>query len=1042
MTKSFFNKFRKLQNPRNSSFYKHFSDIFSFRFLKNHAFFFNKRPFLSLIVAKEVFTFVLYSNTLLNHQKMLKKTSQARFNGKLQNLLFTLLLMAGLAFPLSSAYGQGWERHYGTIGDDLGQAVIQTKDLGFLGVGFSNRVAVEKNFDVYAVKTDVDGKELWSRFYNEGLTDHGYDVLATVDNGYLIVGDTRMNDQANSNVLLVRIDDDGRKIWSKQFGASDDETGYRIIPTTKSGGYLIVGTSTNTTTSNSDIFILKIDANGNEVWSKTLGTNGKDAGRAVIEVADGYLVAGSAFNAQNNSIDFYLLKIDFAGNKNWDKFFGENEIDEGHSILATNDGNFAIAGSTGAISDIQLIKVNGSGGLIWNKTFGGALGDAGFEMIKASNGDLLIAGITEISSSNTDAYVLRVDSNGNRVWSTTIGRSSHIDWAQGLAFTHNNGFIVIGNNAQFGTLINDLTLIKLSSEGTVSTNRVRGRVFADNNDCIYTADEKGLSGWMIRAASATKTYYATTNSEGYYDLELDKGVYSVSLIVKSPYWNACIAAYNVNFTNTYDTLVRNFPVLQAVQCPLIEIDVSAPMVQTCAKVTYTVNYCNIGVTKAISPSIHIILDNKLSLTGASIPWSFNKDSLYIFEVKELDQQQCDLFTFTAIADCKAITGQAYMVSARVLPDSSCITPSTQWDRSSIQVNGYCDGDSVRFKVENKGVGDMKKPVNFIVIEDHIMFNSPAPIQLRANENKSINIKATGATYRLSSEQSVGHPGKSIPTIAVEGCTTGNSISTGFVTEFHEDEANVFLSKDVQESITNSDYILFRGYPKGYFRDGKFLIPANTDLEYHVFFRNTTADTIRQLVIRDTLPAALNIGTLTAGSSSHPYHHEVYGSGVLKITFENIQLLPDGSTNSFGFVKFKLSQKPDNPAGTEIPNSAAVFFANKAPVNTTKLVHVVGKGNSAVDFMQIITDAIGPEVAGVKVEVRPNPVSASAEFEVKESSFNRLELDVFDLNGRMVRNEQSTGNVLRFWRNDIPTGMYAYRFTGDGKLLGTGKLIIR
>ncbi len=1005
-------------------------------------FIFNKRTFLSLISRKEVFTFVRYSNTFLKHQFMRRKTSHASSFSRFPNLLSIVLLTAALLTCSSALVGQGWEKHYGTTGDDLGHAVIQTKDLGFLAVGFSNRLVSDKNFDVYVVKTDVDGTELWSRFFNDGLTDLGYGVIQTPDNGFLLVGDTRLTEQSNSNVLLIKLDAFGNKIWSKQFGGSNDDSGFRIIPTVRSGGYLIVGSTSSFGAGSSDVLLIKLDANGNEVWTEVHGTAGKDAGRAVIEVSDGYLVTGHAFNAANNSSDLYLLKADFAGKKVWDKFFGTSQIDEGHSLVQMNDGNFAIAGFTGAVSDVYLVKVNPSGGLIWQKNFGNSMGDAGFDMVKASNGDLVISGITEINPTNTDAYLLRVDAAGNKIWSTNIGRGSHVDWGQGLAATHDGGFVVVGYNSQFGTLINDLTLIKTGGQGTVFTNRVKGKVFIDNNDCIYSAGEEGLTNWIIRATSSTKTYFGSTDASGNYDIELDKGSYSVSLLPRNAYWNACIAAYNVNFNNEYDTLIRHFPVIKAVQCPLLEIDVSAPVVQACSKVNYVVSYCNTGVTRAGTPSVHIILDKKLTLTGASIPWGSRKDSLYIFSIPALEPQQCGQFTFTATADCLGPAGQTYSVQARILPDTICLPASAQWDRSSIAVNGYCDKDSVRFRIQNRGIGDMQQPLNFIVIEDHIMLRAPTQFQLRSGQEQAVNLRASGSTYRLISDQSPNHPGRSLPTVAVEGCTTGSAISTGFVTAFQENENEPFISIDAQEERTTTDYILLRGYPKGHFRDGKFLIPANTDLEYQIYFRNNSPDTIRRLVIIDTLPASLNLATITAGASTHPYSYEVYGTGVLKIAFNNVQLLPDGSTNSSGFVKFKVSQKPDNPPGTEIPNSAAIFFESKAPVKTANLLHIVGKGKGLIDFIQIITDVREPEVTGVELNVWPNPFDAAVEFEAKSSFFNRLELILYDLQGSMVRREVGSGNALRMYRNALPAGIYAYQFKGDGKLLGTGKLIVR
>jgi uncharacterized repeat protein (TIGR01451 family) len=260
-----------------------------------------------------------------------------------------------------------------------------------------------------------------------------------------------------------------------------------------------------------------------------------------------------------------------------------------------------------------------------------------------------------------------------------------------------------------------------------------------------------------------------------------------------------------------------------------------------------------------------------------------------------------------------------------------------------------------------------------------------------------------------------------------------------VTQIQEDENDPFVSVDVQESISSTDYILLRGYPKGYLKNGQNLIPANSDIEYHIFFQNAGTDTITRLVIRDTLPASLDLATVVAGASSHPYEFEVYSNGVLKFTFDDIHLLPDGSAASQGFVKFKVSQKPNNPAGTEIPNSAAVFLGYDAPVQTAVYTHIVG-GDSLLSFIEVISDTKEPEIPGVKVSAFPNPFASAVEFEVEGREFQTLTICVFDIYGRLVRREEASGNHLRLHRDKLPSGVYTYRLEANGLLLNAGKII--
>ena len=155
---------------------------------------------------------------------------------------------------------------------------------------------------------------------------------------------------------------------------------------------------------------------------------------------------------------------------------------------------------------------------------------------------------------------------------------------------------------------------------------------------------------------------------------------------------------------------------------------------------------------------------------------------------------------------------------------------------------------------------------------------------------------------------------------VEGCTQEGQeeYTTGQVTQFPENDQDPYVDIDVQEILsTLGTANILIGHPKGY-QDS--IITTNTDIEYTVLFANTESDTLNRLVIRDTLPEELDLATLAAGPASHPYTFEVYNSGVLKITFNDLNLIPADSsgseTDSRGYVKFTLSQKPKNASFTK------------------------------------------------------------------------------------------------------------------------------
>ena len=1002
-------------------------------------FFFNKCQFLSLFSQRDVFTFVSSIENDSPHQPMTQIKVHIPLSCQMLFKWSRLLLTLATVLLCATSYGQGWEKYFGSNFDEEGHSIIQTRNGDYIIAGFTQGFGAG-NTAIYAVRTDVDGRKIWERAYDEGFITRGYSIIETDDNAYLIVGEIINVPQIiEKNVFLIKINDRGDVLWKKQYGGPENDSGQDIIRSEQDGGFLIVGKTASSGNGGDDIYLIKIDANGTQQWSKTYGTSENDAGLGAVETADGYLITGSAFNTNNGSSDIYLMKIDFSGNEIWgNQFFGTTEFDEGHSIVATSDGNFAIAGQYD--QDAFLLKVSPVGNETWLKTYGGSFGAEAFDVISTFNGDLVFTGVIEITEQNNDAFLVRYDIDGNEVWNKIIGRSFSFDWSNSLIQTADKGFATAGYNALDIGLIffNDITFLKANADGDVYTNTLSGKVFIDDNeDCTFN-DEVGLNEWIVTAKSATNTFFGTSDTDGNYEIILDTGIYAVTIFTKNPYWESCVTGYNVTYSSQYDTLTRNFPILRNTLCPLLEVDVSAPIAQHCENIGYSVDYCNYGTVGVADPMIEIILDEDLTMIGASIPFTQIGDSLYVFDLDSLGIDECGLFTFSTTSSCNGEPFEAYMVSAHIFPDTICV-PTTGWDFSDIKVDGFCDSDSIRFEILNDGDGDMEAPLNFIVIEDHILALA-GEFFLTATEDTTITIEKTDSTYRIIAQQSPGHPGNSYPTVTIEGCNNGGSFSTGFVTEHQEDENDPFVSVDVQEAISPSDYIFMQGYPKGYLENGDRLVPANTPLQYHIYFQNQGTDTIQRLVIRDTLPPNLELTSVVPGASSHHYQYELYGNGILRFTYDNLKLAPAGDTGSIGFVQFKVSQKPDNPDGTIIPNSAAIFLGHDEPRQTATTVHVVGTPEPLLALE--IVDFINEPITGIEVKAYPNPFISSIVFEIKENRFTNLTLTVFDMSGRLVCQEKDAGDQIQLTRGNLLAGMYTYRLEADGLLLNTGKIIVR
>jgi uncharacterized repeat protein (TIGR01451 family) len=492
----------------------------------------------------------------------------------------------------------------------------------------------------------------------------------------------------------------------------------------------------------------------------------------------------------------------------------------------------------------------------------------------------------------------------------------------------------------------------------------------------------------------------------------------------------------------YDTTFIDFSVKKAIDCPFMDVDISVPFLLPCSTDDFVISFCNNGTTDADSAYVAIALDEDLIYNSASInPIQIINDSLYIFDLDTLEVGECGSFTINATLDCNATAGEAVFAYAHMFPDTVCLPIDPNWDMASLKVEGFCDTDSVRFKVTNVGTGDMDEPQSLVIIEDIVIGLVKDDIDLDVGAFEALSFPADGKTYRIVAEQPDGHPGDSYPTVSVEGCDNGvGGSSIGQVTQFQEDENNSFISIEVQESISSTDAVLdLRGYPKGYITNDSAFITANTDLEYHLLFQNTGTDTITRLVIRDTLSAYLDLTSVSPGASSHPYDFKIYDNGILKFTFENLQLTPaDSGTDSFGFVKFKVAQKPNNPIGTQIDNSAAIFLGYEEPVQTITKTHFIG-GDSIEEFVIItgLEESIDPTI---QIKAYPNPFFETTKIEILGDDFNEVTLTLFDMMGRKIRKESFSDNQIQFDRDNLPSGTYIYTLEANGRLLNSGKII--
>ena len=320
------------------------------------------------------------------------------------------LLLILLCLPVIG-FGQEWT--YGGINDDYGNSIQQTIDGGYIICGTTLSFSI--NRDIYLIKVDVNGNEIWTKTLGDLGNDYGYSVQQTNDGGYIVCGTTE-DLNGDKNVFLVKIDGNGNNLWSKTFGGSEYDEGISVKQTTD-GGYIIAGVTFSFGNGPGDVYIIKTDDDGNELWNKTFGGPGYDYGYSVQQTSNGGYVISGGTDSENGG-DIYLIKTDDNGDSLWTITIGGNSEDYSYSVQQTTDGGYIIAGSTNSFgngdSDVYLIKTDGSGNELWNKTFGGSEYDEGYSVQQTTDGGYIIAGSTNsIGNGNSDVYLIKTDGNGN-----------------------------------------------------------------------------------------------------------------------------------------------------------------------------------------------------------------------------------------------------------------------------------------------------------------------------------------------------------------------------------------------------------------------------------------------------------------------------------------------------------------------------------------------------------------------------------------------------------------------------------------------------
>src|SRR3989304_5598600 len=363
-------------------------------------------------------------------------------------LLLAVCVIANCLLPIANSFSQTtFQKTFGGTSDDWGFSVQQTTDGGYIITGTITSFGAGYE-DVYLIKTDANGNTLWTKTFGGTSSDEGYSAQQTTDGGFVITGYTGSFGAGNADVYLIKTDANGNTLWTKTFGRTNSDLGYSVQQTTD-GGYVIAGLTDSFGAGLYDVYLIKTDGNGDTLWTKIFGGTDIDEGYSVQQTTDGgFVITGYTGSFGAGNADVYLIKTDANGNTLWTKTFGRTNSDLGYSVQQTTDGGYVIAGLTDSFGaglyDVYLIKTNGSGDTLWTKTFGGIGIDYGLSAQQTTDGGYVIAGVTQsFGAGIDDVYLIKTDGNGDTLWTKIFG-GTDIDEGYSVQQTTDGGFVITG----------------------------------------------------------------------------------------------------------------------------------------------------------------------------------------------------------------------------------------------------------------------------------------------------------------------------------------------------------------------------------------------------------------------------------------------------------------------------------------------------------------------------------------------------------------------------------------------------------------------
>jgi len=323
-------------------------------------------------------------------------------------------------------------------------------------------------------------------------------------------------------LVLALVSPGSAVVWQKTIGGSRMDVACSVVQT-RDSGYVVAGYTTSRGAGKKDVWLVKTNALGDTLWTRTYGGANDDVGWSVAQTRDGgYYIAGETYSFGAGFNDLYIIKTDASGNPTWTKFYGGYAFEAGYSVAETQDNGCIVAGYTLATGIAQgyLVRTTSLGDTLWTTAYGGGYGDYAYCVRQTFEDAFIATGSHETPSGNIEIYLVRVNQVGDLVWAQ--GHLSSDNSAGRSVELASGGYLVTGFSGPIGN--EDIKLFKTDTAGQTSayytyqgpgTDMAFDARLLSDNGCIIAGKTNsfgagGSDAYMIRVNSAFDTLWTHT----------------------------------------------------------------------------------------------------------------------------------------------------------------------------------------------------------------------------------------------------------------------------------------------------------------------------------------------------------------------------------------------------------------------------------------------------------------------------------------------------------------------------------------------------